>query len=152
MENVIKMNTMFRIAIKLQTKDILSLGLLPRNSLATTSHFDPSMPQTTPAPGHPVPVPASTPPPAAPNKLKTEAVLDQKNFNTKSVPALTKPQDIHRWYNVLHSQVSICGIYTTPWEYFTKASYMGETWTLASLDQAVIDMDELMAAALHGLL
>jgi hypothetical protein len=99
MENVIKTNTMFRIALKFQSADVVSLGLPPRDSLATASRF--STPAPTVTLSHPVPVPESTPPPAAPNKLHINAVMDLKNFNTKSVPALAKTQNIQHWYNAL---------------------------------------------------
>jgi hypothetical protein len=125
MENVIKMNAFFCISIKLQSDDVTSLGFRPRDYLATASRF--STPTPNVAPGHPVPVLASTPPPAAPIKLDINAVMDLKNFNTKSVPALTKTQYIQRWYKVLHSRGHICRVYTIPWEAFTKASYMGTT-------------------------
>jgi hypothetical protein len=105
----------------------------------------------TAAPGHPVPVPALTPPPTSPTKLDIKAVTDLKNLNTKSVPALTKTQYIQRWYNVLHSRGRVCGVYTIPWEAFTKAFWMGNTWTSTSLDQVMMDRKELMSAALHGL-
>jgi hypothetical protein len=98
MEKVIKMNTMFRIAVKLQAPAVISLGICPRDSLATSSHFS----QTTPPvnPSHPVPVPASTPPPVAPNKLEMNTIMDLKKLTNKSIPALAKSQDIQGWYNV----------------------------------------------------
>jgi hypothetical protein len=92
-----------------------------------------------------------TPPVKALDKLMIEADLDQRNFNIKTVPALSKMQDIQRWYNVLHARGYLCGIYTTPWETFTKASYMGTMWSLAFLDQAVMDRADSMSAALHVL-
>jgi hypothetical protein len=93
-----------------------------------------------------------TPPVKAPTKLTIETDLDQRHFNIKTIPALSKMQDIQRWYNVLHARGRLCGVYTTPWEAFTKSSYMGTTWSLAFLDQAVMDREYSMSAALHGLL
>jgi hypothetical protein len=78
--------------------------------------------------------------------------MDLKNFNTEYAPALPKTQDIQRWYNVLHFGGRICGVYTIPWEAFSKATYMGTTWMSVSLDQAVMERKELMLAALRGLL
>jgi hypothetical protein len=150
MESIIKTNTMFRITIRLHSEDTIIFGLRPQDSLATSSHF--GNPSPTSVPGHPVPVPASIPPPAAPNNLDINAVMDLKNFNTKCVPALTKTQYIHRCYNLLHSRGRICGMYTILWEAFTKASYMGDTWTSNSLDHIAMDHNELMSAVLHGVL
>jgi hypothetical protein len=73
MENVIKMNTMFSIVIKLQAPDVIFLGLRPRDYLATASRFNTSTSPVTP--GRPVLVPESTPPPAAPNKLDNIQLL-----------------------------------------------------------------------------
>jgi hypothetical protein len=139
MESIIKTNTLFRVAIKLQTDDVESLGIHPRDSLSPGSRFTPQTPVQ--EPGHPTPVPAMTPPVKAPNKLTIEPDLDQRHFNIKTIPALSKMQDIQRWYNVLHARGRLCGVYTTPWEAFTKFSYMGTTWSLAFLDQAVMDRE-----------
>jgi hypothetical protein len=150
MESIIKTNTMFRVAIKLQTDDVAALGLRPRDSLSPGSRFTPQTPVQ--VPGHPTPVPAMTPPVKAPNKLTIEPDLYERNFNIKTIPALSNMQDIQRWYNVLHARGRLCGVYTTPWEAVTKSSYMGTTWSLAFLDQAVMDREDSMSAALHGLL
>jgi hypothetical protein len=150
MESIIKTNTLFQVAIKLQTDDVAALGIRPHDSLSPGSRFTP---QThVHVPGQPNPVPAMTPPVKASNKLTIEADLDQRNFNIKTVPALSKMQDIQRWYNVLHAQGRLCGITTTPWEAFTKASYMSTTWSFAYVDQTVMDCVDSMSAALHGLL
>jgi hypothetical protein len=74
METIIKRNTLFCVAIKLQTNVIASLRLCSRDALSPGSRF--SSPSPAPVPGKPSPVPASSPPLAAPNKLKIEAVLD----------------------------------------------------------------------------
>jgi hypothetical protein len=150
MEYIIKTNTLFRVAIKLHTDDVAALGLRPRDSLSPGSRFTPHTPII--VPGQPAPVPAITPPVKAPSKLMIEADLDQRNFNIKTVPALSKMHDIQRWYNVLHARGRLCGIYIPPWEAFMKASYSDTTWSLASLDQAVMDREDSMSAALHGLL
>jgi hypothetical protein len=78
--------------------------------------------------------------------------MDLKKITNKFIPALAKSQDIQQWYNVLHSRGRICGVYTVPWEAFTKASCMGTPWSLTSLDQEIMTKKELMSAALHGLL
>jgi hypothetical protein len=41
MESIIKTNTLFRVAIKLQTDDVAALGLRPRHSLSPGSRFTP---------------------------------------------------------------------------------------------------------------
>jgi hypothetical protein len=92
MEAIIKTNTHFRVAIKLQTDDVAALGLRPRDSLSPGSRFTPPTPVQ--VPGHPTPVPTMTTPVKAPNKLTIEPDLDQRNFNIKTVPALSKMQDI----------------------------------------------------------
>jgi hypothetical protein len=154
METIIKANTLFRVAIKLQSADVTSLGLRPRESFSPGSRFTPATPIPTldQAPGQPLPAPSPNSPPPAPTKLTIESTLDQKNFNTKTVPALLKSSDIHRWYNVLHARGKLCGIYTTPWDAFTKVSYMGATWSTACLDQVVLDRQDSLSTALHGLL
>jgi hypothetical protein len=150
MENVVKMNAMFQIMVKIQAPDVVSLGIRPRDSLATGSRFTTATPPGTTV--HNIHAPASTPPPVAPNKLEFSATIDLKKITNKSIPALTKSQDIQCWYNVSHSRGRICRVYTVPWEAFTKASYMGTTWTLTSLDQEIMDRKEHMSDALHGLL
>jgi hypothetical protein len=60
--------------------------------------------------------------------------------------------DIQRWYNALHSRGCIYVVYTPPWESINKASYMGDTWQIASVTQDILDQKELMSAVLITLL
>jgi hypothetical protein len=112
MENVVKTNTMFRIAVKLQAPDVTSLGVRPRDYLTTGSRFTTTTPPGTTV--HPIHVPALTPPPAAPpNKLEVNATMDLKNVTNKYIPS---PYQVTRYSTlvstVLHSRGRICGVYT----------------------------------------
>jgi hypothetical protein len=78
--------------------------------------------------------------------------MDLKNFTPKAIQGLSRTSNIQRWYNVLHSSGRVCGVYTVPWERFSKISVMGDTWNSKSLDQVVLDRKDLMSEALHCLL
>jgi hypothetical protein len=111
METIIKTNTLFRVAIELQTHDVASLGICSHDSFSPGRRF--SYPSPAPVSGHPVPVPALNPPLAAPNKLTIEAVLDQK----KSTPRPSQRSPGLRTYNggtMSCTPVVDCGASTPP--------------------------------------
>jgi hypothetical protein len=80
------------------------------------------------------------------------AYIDLKPFKLSEFQALSRLLDIQHWYNAVHARGRICGIYTPPWEAFDKLSDMGSTWSIAHLDQHIMDRKDIMSAALNTLL
>jgi hypothetical protein len=70
--------------------------------------------------------------------------MDLKYFNSKFISGLIRITDIQRGYNILHSRGHVCGVYTIPWERFTKLSPMGTVWDVGSLDKIILDREELI--------
>jgi hypothetical protein len=133
----------FRVALHLLDKSMKALKLLPRTKMASRNqlNFNPTF-------GIPTTVAA----PPAPNKLVIAADIDLKPFKLSEFQALSRLSDIQHWYNAVHARGRICGIYTSPWEAFDKLSDMGSTWSIAHLDQQIIDRNDIMLAALNTLL
>jgi hypothetical protein len=78
--------------------------------------------------------------------------IDMKQFRVTELQSLARLVDIQRWYNAVHSRGRVCGIYNSPWEAFNKDSHMGSMWSNDHLDQAILDRQDIMYAALHILL
>jgi hypothetical protein len=141
-------NTTFRVSLRLLPADMSALGLQYRSNLTPPSRFGTTAPTPSPTPLLPSLSPV---PPPAPNKLDATKDIDLKYFNIKSISGLARIADIQRWYNVLHSRGRVCGVYTVPWEHFMKLTPMGTTWKVATLNQNVLDRQDLMSSAIHCL-
>jgi hypothetical protein len=137
-------NATFRVSLRLLPADMTALGLAYRDNLTPPNRFGTL--------GTPAPAPPPVAPSPAPNKLNVNVTMDGKHFNSKTITCLSRVADIQRWYNVLHSRGRVCGVYTVPWEHFTKLSPMGNIWNLESLDQIILDREDLMSAAINCLL
>lgn len=149
MTSSIAANTTFRVAVRLPSATMTALSLRPRQNLAAPNQLN-----FRSAPAQDIPdqsLLVHNPPPA-PNKLDINKDIDMKQFRVTEFQSLARLVDIQRWYNAVHSRGRVCGIYTSPWEAFNKDSHMGTMWSNYHLDQAILDRQDIMSAALHSLL
>jgi hypothetical protein len=126
---------------------VAALRLHPRDDMAGTTQF-----KLLPPVGVLTSLKSEYTPPPAPNKLEINDTMELKLFTAKDIPGLSRLTNIQRWYNALHSKGRVCGVYTTPWEHFSKTNIMGVTWDVRSVSQEVMHRQDLMSAALHSLL
>jgi hypothetical protein len=70
-----------------------------------------------------------------------------KFFNDKYIQSLSNIIDIQRWYNGLRSKGRVCR-----WDFFVKSDYIGETWSLSTITQMVLDRRDMMSTTIHSLL
>jgi hypothetical protein len=143
MVSTIATNNTFGVALRLPYNSLKALKLLSRTNMAAPNqlNFNPMFG-----------VPATVAAPPAPNKLVIAADIDLKPFKLSEFQALSLLSDIQHWYKTVHDRGRICGIYTSPWEDFDKLSDMGYTWSIAHLNQQIIDRKDIMSAALNTLL
>jgi hypothetical protein len=143
MVSTIATNKTFCVALQIPDKSMIALKLLPRTNMAAPNqlNFNPTFGVAT-----------SVAPPPAPNKLVIAADIDLKPLKLSEFQALSKLSEIQHWYNAVHARGRICGIYTSHWEAFDKQSDMGSTWSIAHLDQTILDKRDIILAALNTLL
>jgi hypothetical protein len=143
MISTIATNKTFRVSLRLPDNSMKALKLLLRTNMSALNqlNFNPTFGVT-----------ATVAVPPAPNKLVIAADIDLKPFKLSEFQDLSRLSYIQHWYNAVHARGRICGIYTSPWEAFDKISDMGSTWSIAHLDQQIIDRKDIMSTALNTLL